>query len=432
MATESCTARCIDMSSFIPGTYHSEYVEPVATPETSSDPTHTRRARTDFSYTTLADTENRTTLSVTIPGGRRRKQTPEEKATAARERRLQEAADYSPDIPEHKQIFAAIAVAGESMEGLTQYLSGHKDNMNGWKYAGASSLTRQLIEDCHVSGAGDVLRNTGIDRDPRPYHLRPTVIRRDWQVDGATAMRIAAALKMLSADVSVARHYQAAFKADPIALVELEILAGQLSAVTEIPEGDVLSTAARYYEDSNADVPADDEDPEIETVDYRDADGGFAQFVNLDDARDDDYHQVAYEGGEQVRILNMTSPALPWSLKQPVHIQAIGKALRTATTPDMLKAACASLIEAKVSQIQGKVLWGIYFRTRDRLHIAKYGQPSARAKKFKTRLTTPGNAPINFAAAAAAIRQLGPGDRSYLIPALYKAQHQQKAQAARA
>jgi hypothetical protein len=77
-------------------------------------------------------------------------------------------------------------------------------------------------------------------------------------------------------------------------------------------------------------------------------------------------------------------------------------------------------------------LWGIFFRTKERLHIAKFGLPSAKAKKFKTRLTTPGNAPINFAAAAVAIHQLGPGDRNYLLPVLHKAQRQHRAQAARA
>jgi hypothetical protein len=427
--SSSTVSQVRDMSDFIPGTYHAELD---TTPKPNSAPTHTKRMarrtasgriirtgfRTNVPSLDFSCAENRTTLSVTI----RRKYTQEEKATAARERSRQEAADYTHDIPEHKKIFADIGASGEAMEGLTQFLSGTPDNMHGWKYAGASNLTRQLIEDCHVSGAGDVLRNTGIDRDPRPKHFRPTVICRDWKVDGATAERITAALKMLSADAAVARHYRDAFRADSAALVELEILAGQLAA-EELPEDDVLSTAARYYEDSDA---GDEE--EIETVDCL----GFTQFVNLDDVRDEDYHQVAYVNGEQVRTVNTASPACPWSLKQPVHVQRIGKALRTAATPEALKVACASLVEAKVSQVQGKVLWGIYFRTKERLHIQKFGQPSTKAMKFKARLKGPtGAAPVNFAAAAVAIHRLGPGDRNYLIPALYKAQRQHNAQAAR-
>jgi hypothetical protein len=428
MAINSNIREYVVCQSEIPVTYHAELD---TTPKPCSDPTHTHRARTDFSYNSLADAENRTTFSVTIPGSRKRKWTAEEKLTAARERSRQEMTDMLQTLPEHAQIFSDIASAGEGIEGLASYLKGKYDTFYGFKRAGINGLTRQLIEDVHLSGSGDVLRNTGIDRDPRPYHLRPMIIRRDWQVDGATAERIATALKMLSADVAVARHYQAAFKADPTALVELKILAGQLEAETEMPEGDALSSAARYYEDSNTDAPTDDE-PEIEAVDYHGADGGFVQFVALDDVRDDDYHQVQYVDGEQVRTINALHPACPWSLKQPEHVQRIGKALRTAATQDALKAACASLIEAKVSQIQTKVLWGIYFRTRDRLHIAKFGEPTAKAKKFKTRLTNPGSAPINFAAAAVAIHQLGPGDRNYLIPVLYKAQRQHKAQAARA
>lgn len=402
-------------------------------------PTHTRhQAPTDFSYTTLADTENRTTFSVTLPGSRKRKFTAEEKATAARERARQEAASNTQTLPEHKQIMADITAAGEGIEGLATYLAGKPDAFYGYQRAGINGLTRQLIEDVHIGATGDVMRNTGIDRDPRPQHLRPLSIMKSWHVDANTAERITAALKMLNATAAIAKHYQAAYAIDPtVALMELEMIAGQLEA-DEIPETDALSKAARYYEDSNSDAPADDE-PVVETVDYHGADGGFVQFVNLDDARDEDYRPLRWVDSRNSQtpqqkvlmpVLNPASPACPWSLRQPEQVQEIGRALRTADTADALKKACTRLIEAKFTTIQTQVLWGIFFRTKERLHIAKFGTPSAKAKKFKARLTNPGSAPVQFAKAAVAIQQLSPGDRAYLIPILNKAQR--KAQAARA
>lgn len=427
MATIESTIRCIDMSSFIPGTYHAD-LAPIA-PQPCSDPGHIHRAKTDFHYTTLADVENRTTFSVTIPGSRKRKYTPEEKATASRERARQEAASTTQILPEHKQIMADITAGGEGIEGLAEYLAGKPDAFYGYQRAGINGLTRQLIEDVHIGATGDVLRNTGIDRDPRPAHLRPLNIMKSWHVDASTAERVVAALKMLNATATIAKHYQVAYAADSVALVELEMIAGQLEA-DEIPETDALSKAARFYEDSNTDAPADDE-PEVDTIDYHGADGGFVQFVNLDDVRDGDYHRTEYFHGEKAPAsVNINHPACPWSLCQPEQVQEIGRALRTADTPDALKKACTRLIETKFTAIQNQVLWGIFFRTKERLHIAKYGTPSAKAKKFKTRLTNPGSAPIQFAQATVAIQQLSPGDRAYLIPILTKAQR--KAQAARA
>lgn len=421
MATEKNTIRCIDMSSFIPGTYHAELDMTPTAPQPCSDPGHIRRAHTDFHYTTLAEVENKTTFSVTIPGSRKRKFTAEEKATASRERARQEAATATQTLPEHKQIFQDITAGGEGIEGLAAYLAGKPDAFYGYQRAGINGLTRQLIEDVHIGATGDVMRNTGIDRDPRPQHLRPLSVMKSWKVDADTAERIVAALKMLNATAAIAKHYQTAYAIDPtVALMELEMIAGQLEA-DEIPETDALSKAARYYEDSNSDAPADDE-PVVEAVDYHGADGGFVQFVNLDDVRDADYHKTAYMDGEAYKVLNLTHPALPWSLRQPEQVQEIGRALRTADTADALKKACTRLIESKFTTIQNQVLWGIFFRTKERLHIQKFGLPSEKAKRFKTRLTNPGSAPIQFAQAAVAIQQLSPGDRAYLIPILNKAQ----------
>lgn len=333
-------------------------------------------------------------------------------------------ASMIPPLPQHKAMFRAIDELGEAPFGLTTFLRGPFIPGLG-KNVPATFMERQIIEDAHISGSGDVLRNTGIDRDPRPKHRKPLDIARTWRVDNAVAQRIAAALTAISASQEVADHYRKAYEADPDSLIELEIIAGQLEAESALPDDDAMSNATRYFDDTDPEKAEAEAEGEVDPFDESDApdmhgaDRGFVQFVGLDDVRDQDYHDR--RTGEVV----FAHPACPWSLRQPKPLQEIGRALRSADTPDALKKACARLIEAKatLTAVQASVLWGIYFRTQERLHIRKYGHPSAKAKRFKARLTdrNPGSAPINFAQAAVAINQLSLGDRKYLLPILYKA-----------
>lgn len=436
MAAETNTTRCIDMSSFIPGTYHAiDYVAPAPEPNSAPTITHNpvrrtasgRIIRTGFKNNEcsvdFSGAENRTTLSVTIPGKRTRKFSADEKITYARQNSRRDAADYIQEIPEHRQVMADIAALGETIEGLSAYMGDKIHPVFGWGRGGCTTLTRQLVEDCHIGPTGDVMRDTCIDRDPRPRHRKPVDIMRGWKVDGPTAERIAAAIRTLGIDARTANALRIEHTTDAGTLGRLFKLADEIAAVDTMPETDALSTASRYYEDSEP-----DDDGEILEVDgdvsvnYQGADRGFSQYVNLDDTADGDPRHTVFIQGESVQVIDKTHPACPWSLKQPESVQKLGKALRTATTPDMLKAACTTLIESAstMTPVQKSVLWGIYFRTKERIHIRKYGVPTPQAMRYKARLTG-GGTPVNFGAAAVAIQHLSPGDRQYLRPILYSA-----------
>jgi hypothetical protein len=263
-------------------------------------------------------------------------------------------------LPEHRALFAGIESFGEGFLATANWLSSLKP------------LDRLLAEMVTVTASGDVLRNTGIDRDSRPYHRRPLTIARLWGAQEKEIDQIIADLAAMDSTPETAAFFQA----NP---ETLKSLAAEMRALE--PQEDIMDNATRV-----ADPEAE---PEAEPEQ-----SGFSQFVSLD----------------------QKAPAFDWIERHTIRYRKLLADMERCKETPKLREMIPALLELKGAD--ATIAWHWYNEAKRRIFRNKFGNPSQKALKWERRLKMAG---VNLAEAAKAVTALKGADKAYLIPVLNKA-----------